>query len=209
MTFQNWVNQVKKGVDYDGRYGKQCVDIVNDFAHEVLGIRGAFYGVKYAYQMYTQFGNFSKMYKNFEKIDVNKRGDYPRKGDVIVWTKAKNGYAGHTAVALYGDKTGFYCIEQNFDGKGSVRIHKYNYSWVAGWLRPKNQVKVRDEYNEYNDLITLNCDIFADNNSKLKIGTLYQGDFVKVYERGRVNTALKYPVTGGYKVGIVKTKYIS
>ena len=206
MTFQSWVNQVKKGVDYDGRYGKQCVDLSNDFVHEVLGIRGAFYGVQYAYQMYTQFGNFSKMYKNFDKIDVNKRGDYPRKGDVIVWSKAKNGYAGHTAVALCGDSLGFVCIEQNYDGNGGVRIHKYNYAQVLGWLRPKNQNKLKDEYNS---VIILNCDVWADNNSKLKIGTLYQGDFVKVYERGQVNTALKYPVIGGYKVGIVKTKYLS
>ena len=156
--------------------------------------------------MFTKFNNFSKMYKNFDKIDVNKKGDYPRKGDVIVWSKAKNGYAGHTAVALYGDNTGFYCIEQNYDGNGSVRIHKYNYSLVLGWLRPKNQEKVKDEYNA---LITLNCDVCADNNSKLKIGTLYQGDFVKVYERGGLKTTLKYPITGGYKVGIVKSKYLS
>ena len=206
MTFQSWVNQVKTGVDYDGRYGKQCVDLVNDFAHEVLGIRGAFYGVKYAYQMYTQLGNFSKMYKNFDKIDVNKRGDYPRKGDVIVWSKAKNGYAGHTAVALCGNSLGFVCLEQNYDGNGGVRIHKYNYLQVLGWLRPKNQDNLKDEYNR---VIIANCDVWADNNSKLKIGSLYQGDFVKVYEQGRVNTAIKYPITGGYKCGIVKTKYLS
>ena len=206
MTFQNWINQVKKGVDYDGRYGKQCVDLSNDFAHEVLGIRGAFYGVQYAYQMFTQFNKFSKMYKNFDKIDVNKRGDYPRKGDVIVWSKAKNGYAGHTAVALCGDSSGFVCIEQNYNGNGDVRIHKYNYSQVLGWLRPKNQDKLTDEYNR---VMIADSVVWADNNSKLKIGSLYQGDFVKVYEQGRVNTAVKYPITGGYKCGIVKTKYLS
>ena len=127
MKLNEWVSTIKKygGIDYDGVYGRQCVDLVNHYANKVLGISGCFYGLNYAYEIYTKYPNLPKLYKNFKRIDVNARGEYPQRGDVIVWSKAKNGYAGHTAVCLSGDKNGFTVFEQNYNGRGGIREYRY------------------------------------------------------------------------------------
>lgn len=36
MTVNEFVKKYKSGVDFDGMYGKQCVDYVNAYASEVL-----------------------------------------------------------------------------------------------------------------------------------------------------------------------------
>ena len=44
MKFDEYVKRnLGKKIDYDGLYGVQCVDLVNDYADKVLGIKGCFY----------------------------------------------------------------------------------------------------------------------------------------------------------------------
>lgn len=40
MTFNKYFKSVNgKGVDFDGNYGVQCFDLVNDYAVKVLGCK--------------------------------------------------------------------------------------------------------------------------------------------------------------------------
>ena len=149
MTLENFVKQYAGGVDYDGAYGKQCVDYVNEYAKVVLGIPDAFYaqGIQYAYQVFTNYENLPRVKPHFTRV-ANGKTNYPQKGDVVIWSKERNGYAGHIAVVLGATEHTLTVAEQNYDGKGSVRTYTYpNYNFVLGWLVPKcfkrNQPAVR------------------------------------------------------------------
>ena len=140
MTIDAFLKKYKTGVDYDGAYGKQCVDYVNAYARDVLGIRNAFYaqGIQYAYQVYTDYARLPTVSKYFTRV-ANAKSNFPHRGDVIVWAKERNGYAGHIAVVLDATEHTIRVAEQNYDGKGSVREYTYpNYTYVLGWLTPKN-----------------------------------------------------------------------
>lgn len=210
MKFSEWKSFIikNKGIDYDGVYGRQCVDLVNHYADKVLGISGCFYGLSYAYEIYTKYGQLSKLNKNFKRIDVNARGEYPELGDVIVWSKAKNGYAGHTAVCLNGDRTGFTVLEQNYDGKGGIRTYKYSYRLVKGWLRPNNQTNIKEvkktvaKYGNADMLSAQN--VFSDSLLKNKIGSVSKGEGVYFEGKGSGNDIIVYQCGSYYKAGFVK-----
>ena len=210
MKFDDWRTAVKKkrGVDYDGSYGKQCVDLVNDYAHEVLGIRGCFYGLNYAYEIYTKFPRLNKLYKNFKRIYVNAPGQYPKRGDVIVWDKAKNGYAGHTAVCLSGDRSGFTVFEQNYDGKGGIREAKYSYRYVSGWLRPNNQTNLKTEVkkvSKYGNADMLSAQrVYSDSLLGTQIGSVGKGEGVYFEGSGSGNDIIIYRCGSYYKAGFVR-----
>ena len=152
MTFEKWWEKYKsKGVDYDGMYGEQCVDLANSYAEECLGIKRCFYGggIVYAYQIFGS--KKDSIAKNFLKFR-NAKDNFPKKGDVIIWGKERNGYAGHVAIVKSATKHTITVYEQNFDGKGKlrspkkadggIREYKYlGYKNVTGWLRFRKRVK--------------------------------------------------------------------
>lgn len=156
MTLSEFVEKYKNGVDYDGMYGKQCVDYVNAYARDVLGIKNAFYGqgIQYAYQVYTNYHSLPYVKEHFIRI-ANEKTNYPTKGDVIVWAKERNDYAGHIAVVLGATEHTIKVAEQNYDGKGSVRVYTYqNYNHVLGWLRARSEKKNRPSVQEGQTLKT-------------------------------------------------------
>lgn len=119
-------------LDYDGVYGAQCFDLIQawnrDWLNSPYWITGEF-----AYQIYGQLPNIYTSIPNTPEA-------VPQKGDIVVWAKAYNGFAGHTGVATgKGDTNTFECFEQN-DPTGSVcHLKIYNYNHVVGWLRFKTQ----------------------------------------------------------------------
>lgn len=207
MKFSEWLSFVKKngGIDYDGSYGRQCVDLVQHYAEKVLGVSGAFYGLNYAYEIYTKYSKLEKINKNFKLIDAEAPGEYPKKGDVIVWSKKKNGYAGHTAVCLSGDKDGFTVFEQNYDGKGSIREHRYSYSLVNGWLRPNNQTNLKEIVRQYGNAKMKSAQtVYADSELQIEIGSVGNGEGVYFEGSGSGNDIIVYQCGSYYKAGFVK-----
>lgn len=207
MKFSEWLSFVKKnsGIDYDGSYGRQCVDLVQHYAEKVLGVSGAFYGLNYAYEIYTKYSKLEKINKNFKLIDAEAPGEYPKKGDVIVWSKKKNGHAGHTAVCLSGDKDGFTVFEQNHDGKGSIREHHYSYSLVNGWLRPNNQTNLKEIVRQYGNAKMKSAQtVYADSELQIEIGSVGNGEGVYFEGSGSGNDIIVYQCGSYYKAGFVK-----
>lgn len=125
-TFNN------KSLDYDGYYGGQCFDLIQAWNIDWLGCPNWITG-DYAYQIYGQLPQY------YDSI-ANTPDAIPQKGDIIVWAKAYNGFAGHTGVANgVGDTNTFECFEQN-DPTGTVcHVKKYTYNNVTGWLRWKTK----------------------------------------------------------------------
>lgn len=142
--FSDWIKKyLGKKVDFDKMYGAQCFDWFNRYATDLFGVpTKLLYAHSYAYQLYTNFN----MGDYFTKI-ANTASFVPQVGDVCIWDKSLNGYAGHVAIATgEGNTKYFYVTEQNTDGTGtkpSAKV-KRNYNHFLGVLRPKNQSVFKD-----------------------------------------------------------------
>lgn len=97
-----------KGVDYDGVYGKQCVDLVKDFVKEFHSTTlGSFSGS--AIVGWETGSPFDKKWKKVEYTE----GRIPQLWDVIFFDKTSKMPYGHVAIALAGTKTRLAILEQN------------------------------------------------------------------------------------------------
>lgn len=142
MTFDEYFSKTNgRGIDYDGQFGVQCFDLVNDYAEKVLGCK-PFTGM-YAWEIYENF-SAQPSAARFSKIK-NTPDLVPQKGDIVVWAKSLNGKAGHCAVATGdGDTTWFTSYEQNWTGNNDpCVVVKHDYSHVSGVLRPKEQANIK------------------------------------------------------------------
>jgi hypothetical protein len=128
-----WTN---KPIDFDKSYGYQCVDLMRQFAQDVLGMNSQFpRGNAYAI-----FSNMSST-TTLKKV-LNTPAAVPSKGDVIFWhPAASNGQAGHVAIFVEGNSKQFSSFDQNYckntgSGIGECAPRKvvHNYDGVAGWI---------------------------------------------------------------------------
>jgi hypothetical protein len=115
----------------------QCVDVVEGWAQAYLGIPKTSIQHASAYQIYTE--PTAETYKYFDIIP-NDPSNFPRKGDIVVWSSnvPGSGGNGHTGVATGdGNTDQFDCFEQNDPTGSACHIKTYTYTNVLGWLRPK------------------------------------------------------------------------
>lgn len=131
--FDDFLNDVRArgGVDVDGAYGKQCMDLYNYFSQYMVGATGV--GAGYAKDLL----NNQKVYEYYDRID-NYPEFVPQKGDVAVW---QGGSYGHTAICLgEGDTNRFKTIDQNWKPlQLSEEWHNYIYMAPLTFLRLKDQ----------------------------------------------------------------------
>lgn len=139
MKFNEFVNYIKSvgGVDTDGYYGKQCMDLYNYYCNNVLGLQNV--GADCAKNIL----NNKYVMENFERID-NYLEFVPKKGDVAVFT---GGRYGHVAICLgEGDINTFKTLDQNWKPQQlTEEIHNYTYMAPLVFLRPKNQENIIEE----------------------------------------------------------------
>lgn len=152
MNIDNWIDEVKRmnGVDLDGYYGKQCMDLYNHYCINVLGTKRGETGCESAKYIVSTSNNtqFFDVYKNTLTF-------LPKKGDVAVWI---NGAYGHVAVVIEdANMFRFKCIEQNYrdDRRLSIENHRYSLSSLY-FLRPKNKKNLTEAKNNVDGLIREN-----------------------------------------------------
>lgn len=138
MTFDKWVKEnLGKGIDYDGTYGVQCVDLAKHYIKNVLGITPQSIGN--AIEYYNKRKTSEYLTKNFKWID-NTAEFIPKKGDLCVFT-SKSGN-GHISVATgEGTTSYFYSYDQNFPKAKHEPMTKIKHSYTSflGVLRPKKK----------------------------------------------------------------------
>jgi len=120
---------------YDSSNLNQCLDLVLEWIDaqghgDLIPL-----GVLNAYELWTKTP--SKMLEFYEKIP-NTTDAIPLPGDIIVWSKAFNGTAGHTGIATgWAGQTKLDVFVQN-DPLGMYSVTKrYSYTNIYGWLRLK------------------------------------------------------------------------
>ena len=132
MTFDEFIKQyTNKPVDFDGIYPNQCMDLMHQYAYDVLGITDKSVLAKpSAYQVFTQFAwpNY------FEKV-TNTPDGVPQKGDIVIFGTYVGAY-GHVCVFVNGDVNTFNSFDANWPTGTLPHIQGHNYNGVLGWLHP-------------------------------------------------------------------------
>lgn len=145
MTFNKWVKEnLGKGIDYDGTYGVQCVDLAKHYIKNVLGVTPQSIGN--AIEYYNKRKTSEYLTKNFRWID-NTAEFIPKKGDLCVFT-SKSGN-GHISVATgEGTTSYFYSYDQNFPKAKHEPMTKIKHSYTSflGVLRPKKKKSTSLKY---------------------------------------------------------------
>lgn len=140
MTLQELLEQYNgRYLDFDGKYGGQCVDLYRFYCAEVLHIPQSppVVGAK------DIWGSYLKEY--FTAISNTPDG-VPTEGDIVIWG---NGTYGHVAIFIEGNVNRFKSFDQNMPLKSPCHVQEHTYSGVIGWLHPisNHPNQMIDEYS--------------------------------------------------------------
>ena len=124
------------GIDYDGKYGAQCYDVIQEWNVNWLGNR--FLAGDYAYQLLNKNPDQYKTYSNDSPTA------HPEIGDICVLKNAYNYVGGHTGLVVghqtQGKNTDWVDLFEQNDPTGSTcHIKRYSYEYISGWLRSIKQ----------------------------------------------------------------------
>jgi hypothetical protein len=123
-------------LDYDGRFGCQCVDLARYYFAEVCGLVRQPAGVVGAKDFYRKFDKDPVLAANFTKIP-NTPEFVPEPGDIVIWDGTKGNLYGHIAIFVHGDVRAFDSFDQNLPTGAPCGIVHHTYNNVLGFLRPK------------------------------------------------------------------------
>lgn len=142
MSFDQFISKWNgRGIDFDGYYGDQCMDLMHQYLSEVLGLTdGRILAAPNAKTVYTNFANVFG-HERFERI-ANTPNGVPQKGDIVFWG---NGTAGHVAIYRDGNVYSFTSFDQNYPTGSKCHLQKHDYTGVLGWLRIKQPTAVGDD----------------------------------------------------------------
>lgn len=132
MTYKDFIAKwIGKGIDYDGAYKNQCMDVYRQYVKEVLLCPQSppVAGAKDVWNTYLS--------EYFDRVPNSPEG-VPQEGDVVIWGMQPYG---HIAICDHASTSTLTCFEQNWvegDGSGvtELRLHG-NYNNVLGWLKFK------------------------------------------------------------------------
>jgi len=139
--FQTWLEQVLKaedGINVDGRWGNQCVDLINHYAEALFpGVpRGVSVGGGNACDIY---GNANADY--FEKIPPNGEAHL---GDVVCIGPNKYSSVGHVAVVSRIEGGKVFVVQQNGNNPDGhpyeTELSTTEWNSLQGYLRPRKDI---------------------------------------------------------------------
>lgn len=131
MTLDQFITKYNgKGIDSDGSYGNQCVDLYRQYIKEVLGYPQS-PGVSGAKDIWSSY-----LPDYFTRIANTPEG-IPQEGDIMIWGSTYGPY-GHVAVVKSATLNTFTCFSQNDPTGALCGLKTYRtYKPVLGWLHPK------------------------------------------------------------------------
>lgn len=142
MTFQDFILRVvsdavflNKGIDTDGAYGNQCMDLMHAYIKDVLGLSYSELAAPTAAQAYLNYPNVPGADK-FMRI-ANTPTGIPIPGDIVFFKQYGNlyGQAGHVCIAYRADMMKLCTLDQNWPTYSLPHLQKHTYSGCLGWLR--------------------------------------------------------------------------
>lgn len=142
MTIQEFFDKYNgKGIDFDGAFGNQCVDLYRQYAKEVAEAPQS-PPVRGAADIWDTY-----LSKHFERVKNTPTG-VPQKGDIVIWNKKSGGGYGHVAIFSQGNTKSFTSFDQNWPVGSVCHFEGHYYTNVLGWLRPKKPKGVRSDMTQ-------------------------------------------------------------
>jgi hypothetical protein len=138
MTIDEFIKKYEgKGIDFDGYYGFQCMDLYQQYNRDVVGAfavpcpAAADVWTNHPFNFYTKISNTPTA--------------VPQKGDIIIWKKASSLPYGHIAIFIEGDVNKFVSLDQNWPIGSVTHKQSHDYKNVQGWLRPNKFIPQKQE----------------------------------------------------------------
>jgi cell wall-associated NlpC family hydrolase len=123
-------------LDWDGRFGCQCVDVARYYFAEVCGLKTQPAGVVGAKDFYADFEKDPVLKARFIRIP-NTPTFVPQPGDVVVWDGTGGNPYGHIGIFVRGDVRAFDSLDQNLPAGAPCGVVHHTYQNVLGFLRPR------------------------------------------------------------------------
>lgn len=131
MTYYEFKKKyLDKKIDFDGRYGNQCVDLFRQYAKEVWGCPPT-EGVEGAKDLWYNYDKMPKHKKAFIKVD--KTSIEP--GDVVIFDASKTNKYGHVAICDDVTELFIHVIEQDGFTQDGVKCATWKKDRLLGGLR--------------------------------------------------------------------------
>lgn len=136
MNLNEFINKYNgKFVDYDKKFGNQCVDLMRQYIKEVWGLNPytAFPANKYAKYMFNYYS------VSLLKKTVNTPTGVPKPGDIIFWKTYPfvTGVAGHVGIVVSANVNSLIIFNQNYPINSACSMRKFSYKGVLGWFSKK------------------------------------------------------------------------
>lgn len=121
-----------KKVDYDKRYGAQCVDLFRQYCQDVLCIPHTG-GVEGAKDLFINYEKMEKEKRYFSKIT----GTSFIPGDVAIWSDSSTNKYGHVAIIVGTINDDLIVFEQDGFKQDGAKIVLRSTDRLLGALRKK------------------------------------------------------------------------
>jgi hypothetical protein len=142
MTLQEFIAKYNlQGVDTDGAFGFQCMDLMHRYCMDVLGLNSNALAAPAAKDVWLS--NVPSKEK-FEAI-ANTPTNTPLPGDIILWGTGIGPY-GHVAIVQKANVNDFTSFDQNFPTGTKSHLQNHTYKGVLGWLRYKGGGNMANMY---------------------------------------------------------------
>lgn len=117
-------------LDYDGHYGAQCVDLIDFYCVQVLG-------VPIAWANAVDWWGKDAPLLNWSRNVWGSRASKPAAAAIVVWganVRAGTGVYGHIAICTDpGDGLTFGAFSQNYPTGSPCALRRFTYDGVIGW----------------------------------------------------------------------------
>jgi hypothetical protein len=117
-------------LDYDGHFGAQCVDLVDYYVIQVLG-------VPIVWANAIDWWGKDAAFLNWTRNVWGNASSKPARGDIVVWganARAGTGVFGHITVCTDpGDGLTFGAFSQNYPTGSACALRRFTYDGVIGW----------------------------------------------------------------------------
>nr|DAW67018.1 MAG TPA: CHAP domain protein [Herelleviridae sp.] len=133
MKLEEFVKKnIGKKVDYDGRFGAQCVDLFRQYCQDVLCIPHTG-GVEGAKDLFINYEKMEKEKRYFSKIT----GKSFIPGDVAIWADCSTNKYGHVAIIVGTINDDLIVFEQDGFKQDGAKIVLRSTDRLLGALRKK------------------------------------------------------------------------
>ena len=134
MNLKQFIKKYQdKSIDFDKRFGFQCMDTFNQYLVDVYKIKEPIreFPVMSAFQLF----DMAKRKPNFQTQN-NGLFDIAKEGDIIVWNQGV-GPHGHVGICVKAGLMSLEVFEQNWNGVQKCVINKHGYKNIIGFFRLK------------------------------------------------------------------------